>query len=87
MNSDGTQPRVVTPRDSNPWAPAWSPDGKHIAYLECCADERAADGSPLLEVVILDENGTETPTGLLVETDQNGPAWVSNDTLLVNRAT
>ena len=39
-----------------------------------------------MKLLVLDlERGTVTDVGVRVATDLNGPVWVSNDSLLVNR--
>jgi Tol biopolymer transport system component len=66
------------------WAPAWSPDGTKIAFL--CYVENPTGRLPLLDVRFVDVASREvTSLHMRVGTDLNGPQWVTNGTLLVNR--
>jgi len=51
-NRDGTGVRRLTPTDSEGWAPAWSPDGRWIAY------QRAAEGSYTFDLYVIHPDGT-----------------------------
>ena len=85
MRDDGRDTGKIRPNLVNPWSPAWSPDWSSIAFLSCCADHQSIDGAPLLEVQVLDGKGKLHRLHVYVATDGNGPQWVSNDTLLINR--
>ena len=85
MRDDGRDTGKIRPNLVNPWSPAWSPDWSSIAFLSCCADHQSIDGAPLLEVEVLDGKGKLHRLHVYVATDGNGPQWVSNDTLLINR--
>ena len=64
MNADGTQVRQLTDHDDWDWRPAWSPDGKHIAF----ASDRYGDD----EIFVMNADGTD-----VYSTGQNGisPSW------------
>jgi hypothetical protein len=67
------------------WAPAWSADGSQIAFLKFL--DNPSGILPLMGVLVLDVDAGDVARvpGIRVGTDLNGPAWASNDTLLLNR--
>jgi hypothetical protein len=86
MKADGSDQKQIVPKSGfdDAWASAWAPDGTKIAYLDCCTHT----GSPtLLSVRVYDFRTKQTKrVGRLdASTDGNGPQWVSNDELLINR--
>ena len=66
--------------------PSWSPDGTRIAVLKYDPSEKSVNDLPLLKVEVLDlATGSVEHLHMRVETDARAPAWLSNNTLLVNR--
>jgi Tol biopolymer transport system component len=51
MGADGSEPRALTPADSNSNFPDWSPDGEHIAFVS------DRDGNEEVYVMALDGSG------------------------------
>jgi len=84
MNANGKHAHRVYTGDGGAWAPAWSPDGSRIAFLRYTGTN--VPFGPVMDVEILNLNtGEAAKTGVQVLTDLNGPQWVSNTELLVNR--
>ena len=84
MRADGSGTHRVH-SDGGVWAPAWSPDGTKIAYLKYVGNLHSS-GAPIMDVRVLHlVTGKVTNLGEHVLTDANGPSWVSNDELLLNR--
>ena len=56
---DGGEPRAVTrtKRPATDWTPAFSPDGRHLAYVSCTGAEATCD------VYVLDVDAAYRPTG------------------------
>ena len=90
MNADGSDPHSLGHDPDSlgleGWSPAWSPDGSTVAYLWCCEGHRASNDAPLLEVRLIDvSNGDQTHLDHWVPTDNNGPSWSPEGTLLFLR--
>ena len=86
MNADGTGLHDIYSVKHGPWAPAWSPDGTAIAFTVFDPSERALDGGPLLQMRILTlASGKVTRLSVRAETDLNGPQWISDGEILINR--
>ena len=63
MNADGTEVRQLTNNDDRDVHPAWSPDGKHIAFVSDRDDS---------EIFVMNADGTD-----VYSTGQEGyrPSW------------
>ena len=84
MNANGRHAHRAYTGDGGAWAPAWSPDGSKIAFLRYTGTNESS--GPVMDVEILNlSTGQATKTGVQVLTDLNGPQWVSNTALLINR--
>ncbi len=64
MNAEGTEVRQLTDNNDWDWFPAWSPDGKHIAFTS----DRYGD----FEIFVMNADGTD-----VYSTGQKGdtPSW------------
>ena len=83
MNASGGHAHHVYSDDGGTWAPAWYPDGSKIAFLSYTGENQPG---PIMDVKILNlGTGHVAGTGTQVLTDLNGPQWVSDTELLINR--
>jgi dipeptidyl aminopeptidase/acylaminoacyl peptidase len=83
MRSDGSHLHDLTSLRYGPWAPAWSPDGGSVAYLHCCVETGTP---PHLDVQVIDLKTRQVHhVHADVTTDMNGPQWLLDGELLVNR--
>jgi Tol biopolymer transport system component len=69
VNTDGSHFRRLTPRYGEAGAPAWSPDGRRIAYADW------------LRINVMDRNGRHRR--LLVKGEDGAPRWSPNGRQLV----
>jgi Tol biopolymer transport system component len=85
MGADGTNPHRVYRGGGGAWSPSWSPNGNRIAFLRY--DRNPSGTTPLMQILVLDlTSGVATPVPeIRTATDWNGPVWVSNTELLINR--
>ncbi|NCG36989.1 MAG: hypothetical protein GWP48_05625, partial [Actinobacteria bacterium] len=68
MNADGTEARQLTDNDDYDSSPAWSPNGKRIAF------DRDSDGHS--EIFVMNADGTEERQLTNDDDDDDrGPAW------------
>jgi dipeptidyl aminopeptidase/acylaminoacyl peptidase len=75
-NADGSDPRVVFDGPAEDRAPAWSPDGTHIAF-ETWSEENV-DG----EVRVVAADGTGMRTVTTNPSHDEGPAWSPDGSML-----
>jgi Tol biopolymer transport system component len=87
MHADGSNKHSVYGREGGAWAPTWSPDGKNIAFITYVGNLPIEKGeAPLMQLRTIDLK-SERVTKLNVHsvTDWNGPQWVSDGEILINR--
>ena len=79
MRADGTgKRRLLPPSDGIELAPAWSPDGRRIAYAEFSLDQRRSD------IYVVDVDGTDARNVTRGRAQQpNWPAWSADGKSLV----
>jgi Tol biopolymer transport system component len=87
MRADGSNKHSVYGREGGAWAPTWSPDGKNIAFITYVGNlPTEKGGAPLMQLRTIDLK-SERVVKLNVHsvTDWNGPQWVSDGEILINR--
>jgi Tol biopolymer transport system component len=92
MDADGSNAHAVSGAPHSSFNPKWSPDGTHLSFLTFArflTNVRVAGQyPPAFTVHILDVgSGRITTVPVKVASDLNAPAWLSSDSLLVNRLT
>jgi Tol biopolymer transport system component len=86
MRSDGTHERSVYGTPGGAWAPSWSPDGGSIAFITFVRNLPDEQGSPLMQLRTIElEKGNVSKLPVHSLTDFNGPQWVSDGKILINR--
>ena len=89
MQADGSNKHSVYGREGGAWAPTWSPDGKSIAFITYVGNlPTEKGGAPLMQLRTIDLK-SERVIKLNVHsvTDWNGPQWISDGEILINRYT
>ena len=87
MQADGSNKHSVYGREGGAWAPTWSPDGKNIAFITYVGNlPTEKGGAPLMQLRTIDLK-SERVIKLNVHsvTDWNGPQWVTDGEILINR--
>jgi Tol biopolymer transport system component len=87
MQADGSHKHSVYGREGGAWAPTWSPDGKSIAFITYVGNlPSAKGGAPLMQLRTIElKTGRVTKLKMHSVTDWNGPQWVSDGEILINR--
>jgi Tol biopolymer transport system component len=87
MQADGSNKHSVYGHEGGAWAPTWSPDGKNIAFIKYVGNlptERG--GAPLMQLRTVElATGNVSKLHMHSLTDLNGPQWVSDGEILINR--
>jgi Tol biopolymer transport system component len=85
MNADGTDQHRVYQGTGGAWSPSWSPDGTRVAFLRFHNNPTGI--VPQMQILVLDLRSRKVTLvpDIQTATDANGPVWVSNTELLVNR--
>ncbi len=68
MNADGTNIQRVTPPDLSVSSPAWSPDGKHIAFV-------VYESEDIVAIDIIDRDGSDLQTLVRSTGYLASPSW------------
>ena len=85
MRADGTHEREVDTTAGGAWAPAWSPDGTSIAFIAYVGN-LPGGGTPLMQLRTIDlKTAKVSKLNVHSVTDWNGPQWVSDGEILINR--
>ena len=74
---DSKKAEILTPGTFDDEAPAWSPDGKQIAFIRAHGEGEAFDRMPNEDVFLIDAKAGAQPRRLTSTTAQEGgrPAW------------
>lgn len=71
MNADGSQVTRLTTGAGYDGAPAWSPDGKHIAFVS----SRSDPGGGVIEIYVMNADGSNVKRLTSFGRVADGPAW------------
>jgi Tol biopolymer transport system component len=87
MQADGSNKHSVYGREGGAWAPTWSPDGKSIAFITYVGNlPTEKGGAPLMQLRTIDlKSARVIKLNVHSVTDWNGPQWVSDGEILINR--
>ncbi len=74
MDADGGNPRRLTNNPANDRGPAWSPDGKRIAFMSM-RDGHIRDFAPTYEIYVTDADGGNPQNLTNNPSDDRYPSW------------